>query len=282
MKGAFGFVKKNEDSLDPGFTFNPMRKSAPAYTPPVAQQIPRDNRVIGVGNNDMFRRGFREPEVMPRLVTDNMFGLSRRMDERDNGTIVQISGKTLGQNLFTIFVPDEKDVTFSAENRKQRTIAKKVDVGDASLAMSEKMAVLAGILENGATSTSTLLGSLVKDIASMSSNLSPSNLATLASGVTALKIPDDYKSAGLNRFYTKKEYAMNPGPVNLYALHKNMFNDLNTPFKSAAGFPTKLQSFLGNWKSQDKVLDLETMSIVDVNAPPTSSSKIPVPKKKVP
>ena len=249
---------------------------------------------------------FKSPNVDPRKGSN--FELMQAIDEKKSGIKVQLSDKTLNQ-LLSVQVPDPDDLAWITEykrrlsegdskedltndppfGRKQRTMTQKTTLTDATRTIDTGIQAVKQAIIQGSQDITTIGAALITML-KRTPSLTPKQQQQLSEASQSLKIPKDWKAAGL----TRKDYDWDSYEDEKYAvLLYLMANippgfDTNNKFlvqKVEDGFvPVAFKNVDFLMRQTYNVLDIEDRTISRVSAGQTpvskrTRSKIPAPPK---
>ena len=224
------------------------------------------NRRTGLGNYSISRNNFLSPPIRGRDTLD--FDKLQAQEIENAGMKVQIGDSTL-EKLFKIQVNDPTDVSWIEEKkrrlangeteeqievdpplgRQQRKVSKMTNFGQQNLSLEDKLEQMKTILSHNGADNRQQKAQTVAELASLAENIqkmSYSQINEMRRLVAQLKMPSNYKQAGLTkRLYTVDDYKEDNGLINLFILS-------NTP------------------KDRNINSVIESFSQKDENQPPTS------------
>lgn len=248
-------------------------------------QLPENVRT-GLGNRTIIRSNFTAPDIRGRDPVD--FDKLNTINMTQFGNKVSLSDKTIN-DLLRVNLPDPTDFSWLAEKkrledlgmpdklpfgRKQRTIPKRINFGQAKLDLDSSINAINQAVANNMTESRLERANLGATIASQFSDLAKINkinerqLRILSDAVKRLRLSKDWRGNGFtHRIWTERQLKLNSGPVIMFLL-SNIPDD-RTPIKPILSWnrvsnkyiPVGLQQLFSMNKNK-LVLDLQNRALI--------------------
>lgn len=195
-----------------------------------------ESRRGGIGNRNITRISFTAPEVRPRDPVD--FDSINAINLAQFGQKVHLSDKTVN-DLLRVNVKDPQDFAWIEEKkrlealgidslpfgRKQRTIQRRINFGEASLNNEERLAAIKSAVDAGRSESREERAQLGVQIAEALTNLddvknmTERQLLDITQSIGRLKIPKHWKAAGFeHRLWTGRQFNEQKGPITMFLL----------------------------------------------------------------
>ena len=209
------------------------------------------NRRHGLGNRDITRSSFTAPKIRSRAID---FDKLQAIDIETQGAKIQLSDKTISE-LFKTKIDDPQDIKWIAEKarltaqfraagltsqqieielntnkplgREQRKIVGKVNIGQSSVSMADKLNVLEDEVKEGRAESRLQQAQLIGQFAIVLADTNAINtltnlqLTNLGQSLARIGVPTEHKRLGLiPRFADIVFYNANAGLINLLLFSK--------------------------------------------------------------
>jgi hypothetical protein len=206
----------------------------------------------GMGNNYITRNNFKSPPIRPRDAID--FDKLQAIDIETQGAKIQLSDKTIAE-IFQTKIGDPQDLKWIEEKarliaryqalgmnpqqienelnvnkplgREQRKIIGKVNIGQSTITMADKLNTLETEVKEGRAESrvqqAQLIGQFALVLADTNaiSALSQLQLTNLGEALARVGVPTNHKALGLiPRFVDNDYYLANAGLINLLLFSK--------------------------------------------------------------
>jgi hypothetical protein len=283
---------------------NPWSITRPSYRAGTAEFVPRSvpmpiNNRSNTGNYNLTRKNFLAPRVKARDPVD--FDKVNAVNLAQFGQKIQLSEKTL-LDLTGIDMPDPLDFNWIAEfnrrkalgeseevlkrnpplGRQQRTIKKRINIGEATTTFGEGLQIVNKLILEGRAETLSeraILGAEISKIVANTEKLErmeQTNYIRLLRAIARIQMPSGFRDAGITqRLWDNKQYSKNQGLINLFLMSNfDVINEMRkltggdklTDRKPVTGLsekPITLRSVMSRLSDSKQYLDIHLRKMIN-------------------